>query len=49
MMTDALAPDLLKGQVAWITGGGTGLGRAMAMRFAELSGEVSAVLRGAHS
>ena len=31
MMTDALAPDLLKGQVAWITGGGTGLGRAMAL------------------
>jgi NAD(P)-dependent dehydrogenase (short-subunit alcohol dehydrogenase family) len=41
MMTDALAPDLLKGQVAWITGGGTGLGRAMAMRFAELGANVA--------
>jgi NAD(P)-dependent dehydrogenase (short-subunit alcohol dehydrogenase family) len=41
MMTDALAPDLLKGQVAWITGGGTGLGRAMALRFAELGAHVA--------
>jgi NAD(P)-dependent dehydrogenase (short-subunit alcohol dehydrogenase family) len=41
MMTDALAPDLLKGKVAWITGGGTGLGRAMALRFAELGARVA--------
>jgi len=31
-----LAPDLLAGKVVWITGGGTGLGRAMALRFSEL-------------
>ena len=28
--------DLLKGRTILITGGGTGLGRSMAMRFAEL-------------
>jgi NAD(P)-dependent dehydrogenase (short-subunit alcohol dehydrogenase family) len=31
---------LLAGKVAWITGGGTGLGRAMAVRFAELGARV---------
>lgn len=36
----ALAPDLLAGKTAWITGGGTGLGRAMALRFAELGARV---------
>ena len=33
---DCLKPGLLSGRSAWITGGGTGLGRAMACRFAEL-------------
>jgi NAD(P)-dependent dehydrogenase (short-subunit alcohol dehydrogenase family) len=37
----ALVPDLLSGQTAWITGGGTGLGRAMALRFAELGAAVA--------
>jgi NAD(P)-dependent dehydrogenase (short-subunit alcohol dehydrogenase family) len=36
-----LAPDLLAGKSAWITGGGTGLGRAMALRFAELGANVA--------
>jgi NAD(P)-dependent dehydrogenase (short-subunit alcohol dehydrogenase family) len=36
----ALAPGLLSGRRAWITGGGTGLGRAMALRFAELGAAV---------
>jgi NAD(P)-dependent dehydrogenase (short-subunit alcohol dehydrogenase family) len=31
-----LAPGLLQDKVVWITGGGTGLGRAMASRFGEL-------------
>jgi len=35
-----LAPGLLEGKVAWITGGGTGLGRAMAKRFAGLGARV---------
>ena len=37
----ALAPDLLRGKTAWITGGGTGLGRAMALRFAVLGAAVA--------
>ena len=37
----ALAPDLLRGKTAWITGGGTGLGRAMALRFAALGATVA--------
>jgi NAD(P)-dependent dehydrogenase (short-subunit alcohol dehydrogenase family) len=36
-----LAPDLLRGKTAWITGGGTGLGRAMAHRFAELGAQIA--------
>jgi NAD(P)-dependent dehydrogenase (short-subunit alcohol dehydrogenase family) len=37
----ALAPNLLRGKTAWITGGGTGLGRAMALRFAELGAAIA--------
>jgi len=36
-----LAPGLLQGKRAWITGGGTGLGRAMALRFAALGARVA--------
>ncbi len=36
-----LAPRLLEGKTAWITGGGTGLGRAMALRFGELGARVA--------
>lgn len=38
---NALASDLLSGRTAWITGGGTGLGRAMALRFSELGASVA--------
>ncbi len=37
----ALAPDLLRGKIAWVTGGGTGLGRAMALRFASLGAAIA--------
>jgi len=37
---DALKPDLLRGRTALITGGGTGLGLAMAKRFATLGAEI---------
>jgi NAD(P)-dependent dehydrogenase (short-subunit alcohol dehydrogenase family) len=37
----ALVPDILRGKTAWITGGGTGLGRAMAIRFASLGASVA--------
>lgn len=36
-----LEPGLLAGRTAWITGGGTGLGRAMALRFAELGARIA--------
>jgi NAD(P)-dependent dehydrogenase (short-subunit alcohol dehydrogenase family) len=38
---DVFNPDLLKGRSALITGGGTGLGLSMAMRFAELGASVT--------
>jgi NAD(P)-dependent dehydrogenase (short-subunit alcohol dehydrogenase family) len=41
VFTTALAPELLRGKIAWITGGGTGLGRAMALRFAALGASVA--------
>jgi NAD(P)-dependent dehydrogenase (short-subunit alcohol dehydrogenase family) len=40
MAPRSLAPDLLAGKSIWITGGGTGLGRAMALRFAELGAHI---------
>ena len=39
-MTKTLADGALAGKNVWITGGGTGLGRAMALRFAELGARV---------
>jgi len=39
-MTKTLADGSLAGKNVWITGGGTGLGRAMALRFAELGARV---------
>ncbi len=40
-MAEWLAPGLLDGKCAWVTGGGTGLGRAMALRFASLGAKVA--------
>ena len=39
------APNLLKSKVILITGGGTGLGRAMAERFLELGARVAITSR----
>ena len=38
-------PDLLRGRTIFITGGGTGLGRSMALRFAELGANIFLVGR----
>lgn len=40
-MPESLAPDLLADQHIVVTGGGTGLGRAMALRFADLGAAVT--------
>ncbi|WP_263786698.1 SDR family oxidoreductase [Salinibacter grassmerensis] len=40
-MSDSFAPDLLADQHVVVTGGGTGLGRAMALQFADLGATVT--------
>jgi NAD(P)-dependent dehydrogenase (short-subunit alcohol dehydrogenase family) len=44
-MFDPFRPDLLKGKTTVITGGGTGLGRSLALRFAGLGAKVGVVGR----
>jgi NAD(P)-dependent dehydrogenase (short-subunit alcohol dehydrogenase family) len=44
-MFDPFRPDLLKGKTTIITGGGTGLGRSMALRLAGLSARVAVLGR----
>ena len=39
------APDLFKGHTVLVTGGGTGLGKAMALRYAELGAQVAVLGR----
>ena len=40
-MREVLNPESLANKTAWITGGGTGLGRAMALRFSKLGAAVA--------
>lgn len=44
-MLDPFRPDLLQGKTTLITGGGTGLGRSMALRLASLGAKVGAMGR----
>jgi NAD(P)-dependent dehydrogenase (short-subunit alcohol dehydrogenase family) len=44
-MFDPFRPDLLKGKTTIVTGGGTGLGRSLALRFAGLGAKVGIVGR----
>ncbi len=44
-MFDPFRPDLLHGKITVITGGGTGLGRAIALRFAQLGARVAVMGR----
>ena len=44
-MFDPFRPDLLRGKITIITGGGTGLGRSMALRFAGLGAKVAVLGR----
>ena len=44
-MFDPFRPDLLKGKTTIVTGGGTGLGRSMALRLAGLGARVAVLGR----
>ena len=43
--TDLFAADLLEGETALITGGGTGIGRAVALAYADLGADVAVASR----
>ena len=44
-MTDPFRPDLLRGKTVIVTGGGTGLGRSIALRMANLGAKVAVLGR----